>query len=790
MKNLYLYLFLLAAPAIGAQNSVRQYLGHRYTNGVLEVKVSDGTYRILPYAAHTVETTFIPAGEIFDPQSHAVIAPPQQRIAKVKETGATLMLRTSGMTVSIRKSPFSIAYDYNGKLLLSEKNGFTQKDSTRTLDFAIDNTEALFGGGARALGLNRRGNKLKLRNQAHYGYGQRSELLNFSIPMALSSKIYAVHFDNASLAELDLDSQKNNTLAYRTHSGRMTYQVIAAATWPDLIRHYTQLTGTQPLLPRWALGNFASRFGYRDRAQVEKTVKKFEDDQIPLDAIILDLYWFGKQVQGTMGNLEWDRETFPDPEKMMAGLNAKNIKTILITEPFILTTSSKWQEADSKKVLATTKNGKSATFDFYFGHGALVDVFKPEAKKWFWDIYKNLMLQGVGGWWGDLGEPEVFPSHVVTAKGKASEVHNIYGHNWAKMVFDGYKSDFPSVRPFILMRAGYSGSQRFGMVPWSGDVGRSWEGLQSQPEISLGMGMQGLGYMHSDLGGFAGDYYDNELYIRWLQYGVFQPIFRPHAQEDVAPEPVYKDIVTKAKAKTQVELRYRMLPYNYSIAYQNSISGIPLMRPLFFEEPDNAALYNVSETYLWGDAMLIHPIAKPGVTSAAVYFPKGSNWFDFYNGQSFDGGRFASVSVSDDHIPTFVRGNSFVPMIAPIQNTSAYSLKNLDVHFYWDSTQPVRSFTLYHDDGQTPDAAAKSQSETIAFSGAAKNNVLTLNVHNVVQKHFGASDKNLRLILHHISSVQKVSVNGKNTTFKFEGDQLEIPLLLEKSSQKTIKIEW
>ena len=148
--------------------------------------------------------------------------------------------------------------------------------------------------------------------------------------------------------------------------------------------------------------------------------------------------------------------------------------------------------------------------------------------------------------WGDLGEPEVFPSKVITAGGKADEVHNIYGHNWAKLLADGYKKDFPTQRPFILMRAGYSGSQRFGMVPWSGDVSRSWGGLQSQMEIALQMGMQGLGYMHSDLGGFAGDYFDNELYLRWLQYGVFNPIFRPHAQEEVASEVARKDIVTMA----------------------------------------------------------------------------------------------------------------------------------------------------------------------------------------------------------------------------------------------------
>ena len=219
--------------------------------------------------------------------------------------------------------------------------------------------------------------------------------------------------------------------------------------------------------------------------------------------------------------------------------------------------------------------------------------------------------------------------------GTADEIHNIYGHNWAKLIADGYQKEFPSQRPFILMRAGYSGSQRFGMIPWSGDVSRSWGGLQSQMEIAIQMGMQGMAYMHSDLGGFAGDYYDNELYLRWLQYGVFNPIFRPHAQEDVASEIAKKDIVTLAKAKKIVELRYQMLPYNYTLAYQNSTTGIPLMRPLFFEEPNNEKLKTESESYLWGSDFLIKPITKSNVKATEIYFPKSSNWYDFYTGKKY-----------------------------------------------------------------------------------------------------------------------------------------------------------
>jgi oligosaccharide 4-alpha-D-glucosyltransferase len=789
MKKQFFLLLLFVATGVFAQNANRKFVSFKETKGILEITVSDGKYTIKPYSGNIVETTFLPTGEAFDPESHAVVLSPKPNIAKTQNNANEIQLNTTGINVKIQKSPFQISYDYKGKALLSEKNGYIKKDSSEVIDFNIGNTEALFGGGSRALGFNRRGNKLKLRNQAQYGYADHAELLNFSIPLVLSSKIYAVHFDNSALGELDLDSQKNNSLAYQAVSGRKTYQVIAADRWVGLLQNYTQLTGTQPLLPRWALGNFSSRFGYHNQEEVEKTIRKFEKDSIPVDAIILDLYWFGKKIQGTLGNLEWDKETFPDPEKMMAELNAKNIKTILITEPFILTTSSKWHEADSKKVLATDKTGNSAKFDFYFGNGGIVDVFKPEGKTWFWNIYKNLINQGVGGWWGDLGEPEKFPSNVITAKGNASQVHNIYGHNWAKMIHEGYQKDFPNVRPFILMRAGYSGSQRYGMVPWSGDVSRSWNGLQSQPEIALEMGLQGIGFMHSDLGGFAGDYFDNELYLRWLQYGVFQPIFRPHAHEEVAPEPVYKDIVTKAKARKLVELRYQLLPYNYTLAYENSVSGEPLMRPLFFEEPQNVALYNTAETYLWGNEFLVHPITKPGLTSASVYFPKNDNWFDFYTGEKYSGGTTSQIAVTEDHIPVFVRSNAFVPMIKTILNTSAYSLQNFDLHFYFDAKKTSGTGMIYNDDGQTRDAANKLQSENIALSSIFKNDAIEIHMANSVQKNFKAADKNITLIVHNVANAKKVSVKGKSITFKASNNTLEIPITLEKGTVKDIKIE-
>jgi oligosaccharide 4-alpha-D-glucosyltransferase len=800
MKKLF---FLLLITSISfAQNANRKFESFKKVNGTLEIKTSDGQYIIKAYSEKIVETSFIPKGQTFNPNSEAVVLVPKIGIAKVLEKKNTLTFSTSRIRVYIQKSPFQITYFNQEKLLFSEKEGyFKQKhiplenvkgnikaDSTEVIQFNISPDEMLYGAGARALGMNRRGNKLALYNRAQYGYETHAELMNFCIPMVLSSKMYAVHFDNSAIGYLDLDSKKDNTLAYQTISGRKTYQVIVGDSWTDLISNYTNLTGKQPLPARWTFGNFSSRFGYHSQEEVEKTIKKFENDKIPVDAIILDLYWFGAAMKGTMGNLDWNKETFPNPDKMIADLNAKGIKTILITEPFVLTTSKKWQEAVDKKILAVDKNDKPFTYDFYFGNTGIIDIFKPEGKDWFWNIYKNLIHQGVGGLWGDLGEPEVFPSEAITAGGKADEIHNVYGHNWAKLIADGYKKDFPNQRPFILMRAGYSGSQRFGMIPWSGDVSRTWGGLQSQMEISLQMGMQGMGYMHSDLGGFAGDYFDNELYLRWLQYGVFQPIFRPHAHEDVAAEVARKDIITKAKAKKLVELRYQLLPYNYTLAYENNQKGTPLMRPLFFEEPNNPKLLTVCETYLWGNDFLVTPITKPGLTSTSMYFPRNNNWFDFVSDEEQLAGTRSNIAVDEDHIPVFVRGGAFIPMIKTIQNTSKYSLADFDLHYYFDAKTNQSSGKLYNDDGTTPNAFEKGEYEILNFNGNFNGKVVVVKFNSEIGKSFQFSDKNVNLIVHNIKP-KTITIDGKSVSFKSNKTSIEIPVSWKKGAEVEIKIQ-
>ncbi len=801
MKRI-LVLFFVCFTAISFSQKAREYQSHNEENGVFEVTTTDGTYLFKIYSNSILETTFLPTGELPNDTSHAVILQPKTQKAKYTYQGQTIEFGTDGISVQITTKPFQVSYFYKGKKLIAEKEGYYKSkhgpmemvqgnivaDTIEKISFELQSDEVLYGGGARALGMNRRGNRLPLYNRAHYGYQNYSKLLNFSMPMVLSSNRYMIHFDNPAIGYLDLDSKKENTLIYEMISGRKTYQIIAGDSWYDINEQYSRLTGSQPLLPRWALGNFSSRFGYHTQEEVEHTIQKFKEDNIPVDAVVLDLYWFGKTIQGTMGNLEIDRDSFPKMEQMIEDLNQKGVKTVLITEPFVLTTSSKWNEVSEKKIVATDSIGEPATYDFYFGNTGIIDVFKKEGRDWFWNIYKGLREIGVEGVWGDLGEPEVLPSWVNFNGATADEIHNIYGHNWAKLIHEGYQKNYSNERPFILMRAGYSGSQRFGIVPWSGDVSRSWGGLQSQPEIALQMGMQGMGFMHSDLGGFAGANLDDNLYTRWLQYGVFQPVFRPHAHEDVASEPVFRSPKAKAKAKKAIELRYQMLPYNYNLAFENHSKGYPLMRPLFYEDA-NAELNENSSTYLWGKDFLVTPILKDSVTTKDVVFPSGSNWFDFYDGTKIKGGQTKSITVSEDYIPTYVRGGAFVVLTDVVQTTSNYSSNDWNVHYYYDESVNESERVYYNDDGKLAGAYKKDAYELIEFEAETERKWLEIDFEAEQGLNWTATTKNINLILHHIDwTPKRIKVNGKSVSFSKKEGELTLPVVWNTQKEMKIKV--
>lgn len=778
MNRRTLILPLLLIQTATAEEPMRELLNHAFENGCLTLTLTDGTLALTPHSANALEALFVPAGESAPAPSYALAGAPRPVDAVLAETADGLVLRTAGLEIDVRRRPFRLAYRFRDRPLIEEERGYFAHDGQRGFRFRLAPGEKTFGGGSRALGkMDRRGETLELYNSACYAYEDTARLMYYSMPAIVSSKKYMLVFDNAARGRLDLDSAGDGILQFDAVGGRMAYLLIAGDSWPDLCGHVADATGHQPLLPRWALGDIASRMGYRSQAEVESVVDGYRRDRIPLDAIVLDLFWFGPSIFGHMGNLDWDRASFPEPVAMMDRLRRQGVQTILITEPLVLAESTNWSNAVSNRVLATDAAGQPQTFTAFFGEAGLIDLFAPNARDWFWGYYKRHTDSGVAGWWGDLGEPETHPDDIRHAAGRGAELHNAFGHEWARLVYEGYREHFPERRPFNLMRSGFVGTQRYGILPWSGDVSRSWSGFQPQVELALQMGLQGVAWMHSDLGGFAGDVRDPELYVRWLQYGVFQPIYRPHAHDTVPPEPIFWDDDVKDVVRRQIELRYRLLPYNYTLMYENATAGLPLMRPLMFLD-DRPEMEDCRDAFLWGDAFLVAPVTEQGALERSVPLPAGSVWFDFATGERQAGGQTLVAALVPERIPVFVKAGAFVPMIAPIPSTAQYDPARLDVHFYADASVASSAGQCYDDDGRTPGAVAQKQFELLRFRSERVGAGFALRLDGERHDYPGRPEtREIRFVVHGLAAPPaRVAVDGQEIPADWRDGLLTVPV--------------
>ena len=844
------------------QSLARNYVDHQLVGNTLKITTDDVTLEINALKSSVFEVVYQPMG-VKQLPSFAIdksnVANTEHKInLTLVESAKQLALSSQSLVAIINKSPFNIHYTKpNGDYIAAEEIGFFNKqqqviasnvkvepvaDSTSSstlasalasiskvktgvtsevnisasvededkndelaagftlgFRFKLQPQEKILGGGQRVLGMDRRGQKMPLYNRAHYGYETESNQMYYGLPAIMSSNKYIIVFDNSTKGELDIAHDEADILQFSAIGGRTSYLIIAGDSYPNLIENLVDVSGKQPLPPRWSLGNIASRFGYHTEKEARGVVQKYHDEDFPLDAIVFDLYWFGPDIKGHMGNLTWDKKAFPTPVDMIKDFKAEGVNTIMITEPFILTTSSQWQSALENNALMKNNEGQPEKFDFYFGNTGLVDVFDEKSQNWFWQYYQKLAEQGVAGWWGDLGEPEVHPAkglHRLDGENvTGDEVHNVYGHQWAEMVFKRLQKFQPDTRPFILMRSGFIGSQRYGMVPWTGDVNRSWGGFKPQVELALQMSLFGLSYIHSDLGGFAGDgAIDKELYIRWLQYGVFQPIYRPHAQENAKPEPVFHDTETKDILREYVKLRYQLLPYIYSLSIENSLTGMPMMRPMFFEDEDNLSLIDEKNSYFYGDALLVTPVTNKGTRKLDINLPAGV-WFNFWNDKRYQGNTKVSIATPLEQTAVLVRGGAFIPMVDAVQSTKDYNTKNLTLHYYADTSIKASTAVMYNDDGKDPNSLSNGSIETLTFKATQSNKEMLFNLQQEGSFSGMPETRELHMVVHYfVNALTKVSANGNTVklvaTHQELADQVNVAWFDKTTQQLQIKTTW
>jgi oligosaccharide 4-alpha-D-glucosyltransferase len=676
---------------------------------------------VTAYTDHIVRVELFPDGNVQPDTSLVVILPPQPVSSSFTQDSVQIYLQLGSIEVTVSRSPLRLRFSRGASVLLEDDDGLFWDHEQRGVRFHLSDEEGIYGGGERAVALNHRGQILNSYNAPQYCYGYGAPDLSITVPFLSSSRLWAVYFDDPYPGWADMGFAQADVLEYGVHGGQFTYYFVAGNSTSELLKYYTDLTGRQPLPPLWSLGFLQSRFGYHSSAEARAVVTAFRQEHIPLDAIILDLYWFG---WGHMGDFDWDYGAWPDPSGMMHDFDSLGVKTILITEPYILQSSSNYSTASSSGYLAhDSANAPVVIPDFWAGSASLLDLTNPAAADWMWSFYAARMNQGVGGWWCDLGEPEAHPSNMLHYAGSAARVHNTFSLLWAKRIYEGFRAIFPQKRLFNLIRSGYAGMQRYSTFPWSGDVQRQFPGLQAQIPILLSMGLSGVPFTGCDLGGFDCGPLDTELYIRWMQFGAFSPTMRAHGV-GVTTEPVYFDPATRSTVTDYIRLRYALLPYNYTLAWRSTRDGTPLARPLFWNQTGGAPL-DEDDQYLWGNAFLVAPVIESGQTSREVHLPHG-DWFNYWTDQPLSGESWITAEAPLDKLPLFVRAGSFVPMIPPIETTRDYHTDTLFVHVY-PQREPFAD-TLYNDDGVTPDAFSLGQYETVHFAADMPGDDLLVNL--------------------------------------------------------------
>ena len=792
-----------AGFALFSANALAEVQTATLENATLTIDTDTNDFKIKALRNNSFQVTYLTDGKGAPYANLPSMALPEEATSAVtkdiagdvelEETATTLTLKFNNISAHVDKSTHVISYSVNGKVVAKEQDGLNISDNGVSLSFALDENEKLYGGGQRVLGMDRRGHSMPLYNKAHYGYTTSSNQMYFGLSAVMSSKNYSVLFDNTASGELDIGKTNSDELLFKAQGGRASYIMVLGENLEDTVRSTVAVTGKQPLPPRWLLGNFASRFGYKSQNEVMDVVDAFNTQDIPVDAVVLDLYWFGKDIKGHMGNLSWDAATFPEPEKMISELRAQDVKTVLITEPFILTTSKQWDSAVASNALAQNDDGAPYTFDFYFGNTGLVDVFSEAGQNWFWQYYEKLAAQGVAGWWGDLGEPEVHPDDIQhmwqSTKVSGAEVHNAYGHQWAKTVYNNLTALQPDTRPFVLMRSGFLGSQRYGMVPWTGDVSRSWGGLKPQVELALQMSVFGMAYTHSDLGGFAGgETFDPELYTRWLQFGTFSPVFRPHAQDNIAPEPIFHADPVKSIARKFIQLRYDMLPYNYSLAFENALYGTPLMRPLAMAYGESDWFEN-ADSYLWGDGLLVSPVTSANQTVWPTKLPEGV-WFDFFSDTKYQGGQTVNYPLSQDNYPVWVKAGSFMPMADGLSRTEQFDARKIEMHYWHDNSVSSSSYTYYEDDGKNPASVKKGLYTKLLLSASLDEKAaLTLTLDSEGSYIGMPKQRDITYVVHGLSEKpQSVSLDGRSVPVMWDEKGKTLSLAISCDYQQSVKV--
>ena len=634
-----------------------------------------------------------------------------------------ITLTTPLLKIEVTRADSSVIfYDSAGHKLAQENtrtltpvavNGEKTYHSERFVNM-WDTQEAFYGLGQHQAGVwNYRGEAIDLSQ----------DNTNISIPLLLSSNGYGIFWNNGSR------SRFNNRFVHAFYmssevSDSMDYYFFYGPDFDHLIADYRELTGAAPLFGKWAYGYWQCKNRYDSQAQLLAIAQKYRDLHIPLDNIVQDWFWWN-----VMGDPVFNKN-YPDPQGMVDALHNDHVHLMISVWPYFRPGSPVYDDMDKRGFFIARTKVQS----FHPPGMALYDAFNPDARKYYWNLMNNALFKiGVDAWWLDTTEPETEGREtniLVTNKVNGGENGARYANEFplytTSAVYDGQRQASDKKRVFILSRSAYAGSQRNAAAVWSGDIDPNWETFRRQIPAGLNYSLSGLPYWTTDIGGFVSANPDDpayrELYIRWFQFGTFCPIFRAHGTRTTNQNEIWSYGPDAQKILVAYDkLRYRLMPYIYSLAWKTTSAGYTIMRPLVMDFREDVRAQNIGDQFLFGPAILVNPVTEPGATTRHLYLPK-AKWYDFWTGAAIQDGRTLDAPTTIDRMPLYVRAGSILPLGPDVEYAAEKSADPIELRIYRGANG---AFTLYEDENDTYDYE-KGVYATIPFSWDDSAQTLTI----------------------------------------------------------------
>ena len=651
LRYLLAGIFMALGAAAPAQADAVRSAGLLPTG--IELLTERGSLTIEPWSDSVVQVRFGPEGYAGN-YNPAVIAQPGKVRFAIRQTTDGWVLSTARLQVRVARATGLVTFaDARGATLLTEGErsigkGIVDSFATKT---------AVYGLGQHQNGLlDYSGSTIHLQQKNG----------DVGVPMMLSPSGFGILWNNASVMDVDVAKPDAKfPLVIRNEAGAgIDYDFILGPEPDQVIAGYRWLTGDAPLMPRWSWGFWQSREHYETQDWALGVARTYRAMGVPIDAVVMDWqHW----SPGQWGSFQFDKARFPDPAAMVRDLNAMHVHMPL----------SVWARFDvgtaNEQALGRAGGLLSPTFKNVYpvGVGRWYDAWNPKARELYWNLIRQSYgAQGFEAWWLDASEPELGGDwgelrKLKTAAGPGAEVFNSYPLLHTSGVYEGMRRDIADKRPVILTRSAYAGQQRNAAITWSGDVQGNWETFRKQIPAALNFAMSGIPYWSADIGGFfGGDVHDRkyeELFTRWHQFAAFTPQFRVHG---VAPgKEIWNfDGDVQPHLIETVKLRYRLLPYIYSLSWDVTKNKGTMMRALAFDFRDDPKVLSLADEYLFGRAFLVAPVIEAGATKRDVYLPGRGSWFDFWSGKRAAGGQTLVADAPIEHMPVFVRAGSIVPL--------------------------------------------------------------------------------------------------------------------------------